>query len=404
MLDLVGFSEVTVAEQIAAKSALTRVLRHALAFLPDEDYRLIDTGDGAAVGFTSDPEYPLYAALAIDAAWDGAGAAGGARALRLGINLGPVQEQFDVNGRTTLIGDGINSAQRIMSFAEPGHILLSRSFCDSISRIAPEYLDRFEPLGTRADKHGRDHELFALRDAPGLFRALSARIADAGPAPLPRVIDVPAREAIVAPAPARPAIDAHAALPAAVPVPAPPRGGRRLRLPVVAALLLLCGVGGVLAWRGVARVGDAPAAATVPPPAAVKDVAAPATTEARRSPPPAPTPLPAAPLATDATAAPAAPAQPAATAVPATGPAAAPAPVAKSTAPAAAPRREAAPGGNANPPPGGSGNPVSSGTGSPAPGSRTKERAARCAVLLQKQSVGESLSADDRAELLRVCD
>src|SRR5215831_8906593 len=62
-VDLVGFSRTTVTEQIEVKRALTLMLRKTLAVVPPADYRLMDTGDGAAIGFLADPEHALYFAL-----------------------------------------------------------------------------------------------------------------------------------------------------------------------------------------------------------------------------------------------------------------------------------------------------------------------------------------------------
>ena len=57
--DLVGYSKGTAAEQYAAKATLSSVLRRNLATLPDVDYRIKDTGDGALIAFTSSPEHAL---------------------------------------------------------------------------------------------------------------------------------------------------------------------------------------------------------------------------------------------------------------------------------------------------------------------------------------------------------
>ncbi len=40
--------------------------------------------------------------------------------MRAGINLGPVRLVRDINSQPNIIGDGINVAQRVMSFAQPG--------------------------------------------------------------------------------------------------------------------------------------------------------------------------------------------------------------------------------------------------------------------------------------------
>ena len=177
-VDLVGFSRTTVTEQIEVKRGLIAMLRKTLSFVPAADYRLMDTGDGAAIGFLADPEHALYFALAIDARCCSGNAPGGlARgSLRIGINFGPVKEVFDVNDRPTLIGDGINSAQRIMSFAQPGQITVSHGFFDLVSRLAPEYSGLFEHVGAHDDKHGREHEVYVVSPAPQVLEKIRVRL------------------------------------------------------------------------------------------------------------------------------------------------------------------------------------------------------------------------------------
>jgi len=82
--------------------------------------------------------------------------------VRFGINLGAVKVVNDINNQKNIIGDGINVGQRIMSFAEPGQILVSRSYYEVVSRLTQEYAKLFHYLGTRADKHVRQHEIYAI--------------------------------------------------------------------------------------------------------------------------------------------------------------------------------------------------------------------------------------------------
>src|SRR6185369_387909 len=95
------------------------VLAHSLAGVETRDRVVIDTGDGAAIAFLDDPERALFAALAI---FDNVGEL----PVRMGINLGPVYLAKDINGQDNVIGDGINVAQRVMSFAQKRELLVSR--------------------------------------------------------------------------------------------------------------------------------------------------------------------------------------------------------------------------------------------------------------------------------------
>jgi hypothetical protein len=106
--------------------------------------------------------------------------------VRMGINLGPVKLLKDINNQVNLIGDGINVAQRIMSFAEAGQLLVSRSYYDIVSCLSQEYAQLFQYQGARADKHIREHDIYAvghtgLRSVPShhhLEKKASPAIAD----------------------------------------------------------------------------------------------------------------------------------------------------------------------------------------------------------------------------------
>lgn len=70
--------------------------------------------------------------------------------MRMGINLGPVKLLKDINNQLNLIGDGINVAQRIMSFAETGQLLVSRSYYDIVSCLSQEYAQLFQYIRIRS--------------------------------------------------------------------------------------------------------------------------------------------------------------------------------------------------------------------------------------------------------------
>jgi hypothetical protein len=86
----------------------------------------------------------------------------------MGINLGPVRLVKDINGQPNIVGDGINVAQRVMGFADPGQVLVSRSYYDAVSRLSQEYAGMFHYQGSRTDKHVREHEVYAI-GYPGDF-------------------------------------------------------------------------------------------------------------------------------------------------------------------------------------------------------------------------------------------
>jgi hypothetical protein len=162
-LDIVDYSQQPVNEQIQLKSRFNVILSEAIKYVAVNDRIILDTGDGAAISFLGDPEDALFAALSIRDAIVGEGSsAKPSLSTRIGINLGPVKLVQDINRQRNLIGDGINVAQRVMSFAEPGQVLVSRSYFEVISRLSQEYAKLFHYEGARADKHVREHQVYSV--------------------------------------------------------------------------------------------------------------------------------------------------------------------------------------------------------------------------------------------------
>jgi hypothetical protein len=165
-LDIVEYSRKPVVAQIGIKERFNSQLADCLKDIPLNDRIILDTGDGAAIGFLGDPEDALFVAMSLrdSLAAEKAGI-GTDLLIRMGINLGPVKILKDINNQLNLIGDGINVAQRIMSFAEPGQLLVSRSYFDVVSCLSQEYAQLFSYKGARADKHVREHDIYAVEQS-----------------------------------------------------------------------------------------------------------------------------------------------------------------------------------------------------------------------------------------------
>jgi len=162
-IDIVEYSKKPVNEQIRLKERFNALLIEAIRDISVSDRIILDTGDGAAVGFLGDPEDALFVAMTLrDSLRDDQNAAAPDLQIRMGVNLGPVKLLKDINNQMNLIGDGINVSQRIMSFAEPGQLLVSRSYFDIVSCLSQEYAELFQYQGTRADKHIREHDIYAV--------------------------------------------------------------------------------------------------------------------------------------------------------------------------------------------------------------------------------------------------
>jgi hypothetical protein len=156
----VAYSKRSVSEQQSTKYALERELRLALFGISKEDIIALDTGDGVAITFLNDIERAYSVAVELRKYLSASAPRRPVFEIRTGINLGPLKIVIDINERMNVIGDGINVAQRIMSFASPGQLLISSSYYDMMRMLKPEYERTFISAGRRWDKHARDHLVY----------------------------------------------------------------------------------------------------------------------------------------------------------------------------------------------------------------------------------------------------
>src|SRR5512135_3385329 len=175
-LDIVEYSKKSVSGQISLKERFNAFLSIAIRDVPVNDRIILDTGDGAAISFLGDISDALHAALSMRSSLLNEGVRMEPPLLvRIGVNLGPVRLVKDINGQPNIVGDGINVAQRVMSFSDPGQILVSRSYYDAVSRLSQEYAGMFHYQGSRTDKHVREHEVYAI-GYPGDFTSTQRKL------------------------------------------------------------------------------------------------------------------------------------------------------------------------------------------------------------------------------------
>ena len=161
-LDIAEYSKKPVSQQIQLKDRFNALIAESIRDIMPNDRIILDTGDGVAVNFLGDPEDALFVAMSLRESF--APQAGGPPILpaRIGVNLGPVRLVRDLNSQPNIIGDGINVAQRVMGFAQPGQILVSRSYYEVVSHISEGYTKLFKYEGSRTDKHVREHEVYSV--------------------------------------------------------------------------------------------------------------------------------------------------------------------------------------------------------------------------------------------------
>lgn len=189
-LDIIEYSKTPVYEQYEVKNQFNDFIGHALKDVAQNDRIIIDTGDGAAIAYMGSPEDALFMALSIrDGILKNNAVNLKTMSVRIGINLGPVRVVKDINGHPNIIGDGINVAQRIMSFAKPNQILVSRSYFEVTSRLTQEMSSMFDYSGMKQDKHVREHEVYSVKMDNDQFSDEASATPDAEPlaalSPLP---------------------------------------------------------------------------------------------------------------------------------------------------------------------------------------------------------------------------
>jgi class 3 adenylate cyclase len=162
-LDIVGFSKLPLADQQRQLDRLNTVTAASETFQKQkaQDALLVlPTGDGMALVFQNDLTAP--ARCAIDIAY-GLRSGTPPVPVRIGIHSGLVQPHLDLMGRENLVGEGINTAHRVMECAGEGHILVSGEHAHWLQALE-EWAPRLTDLGTAVVKHGLRLELFALTD------------------------------------------------------------------------------------------------------------------------------------------------------------------------------------------------------------------------------------------------
>ena len=196
-VDLVASSKKSIAEQTLAKRWLNTALLSAMRGVYPTDRIILDAGDGVAVSFFCDAGFALRVGLELLSSLGDLGSHGKTIEARIGINLGPVCLVQDVNGQNNIIGDGINAAQRVMSFARPGQVLVSRSYHNLLVGTSERYAGFFAYQGLRVDKHSREHEIYAVVATVGDLHKATTRAAQFMPLASAKSLSTPSKKSYI---------------------------------------------------------------------------------------------------------------------------------------------------------------------------------------------------------------
>lgn len=152
-MDIVGYSKLSINEQSSIQQRLNEIVRTTDQFrgsAATNKLIRLPAGDGMALVFLDNPEAPVRCALEISKK---VSQGHPPIPLRMGIHSGPVNEVRDVNDRRNIAGAGINLAQRVMAFADAGHILLSKRIADDLAQDN-RWRPHLHELGEIETKHG----------------------------------------------------------------------------------------------------------------------------------------------------------------------------------------------------------------------------------------------------------
>lgn len=158
-LEIIDYSKKTNAEQADIKNLLNGFIQHALIDIPQDDCVTIETASGAAIACSGPLEDALEDALFIsitirDEILKNNTHGSTPLYVQFGINLGAARLV-----KNSMVGEGIDEAQRIMSFANPNQILVSHVYFEMASKLTQEIAQMFE----KYEMHAHEHDVYAVR-------------------------------------------------------------------------------------------------------------------------------------------------------------------------------------------------------------------------------------------------
>jgi archaellum biogenesis ATPase FlaH len=165
-IDIVGLSSpnLSVRKQIEKIEFLNNFIISSEIFRKNSDKKVLPTGDGMAIGFTSNPEAPLNLSIQLhdklkkhNIGKDNESSL----AVRIGIASGPVFIVNDANNNQNIWGPGIIFARRVMDIGDNNHILIDGSLAHSLITLDDKYKEIIQYIGDYQIKHGQIIKLYS---------------------------------------------------------------------------------------------------------------------------------------------------------------------------------------------------------------------------------------------------
>jgi hypothetical protein len=163
-LDIIDYSVKSETEKLALKTYFDSIVNQAVADIPTQDRTIVDAVNGVAIACNGPLEDALEDALFISLTVRDEILKHNTQSttplyVQIGINLGPVIVVNDLAGKQSLIGDGLEDAQRVMCFANPNQILVTYDYYEKASQLTHEISQMFD----KYDVHTLEHDVYAVR-------------------------------------------------------------------------------------------------------------------------------------------------------------------------------------------------------------------------------------------------
>jgi archaellum biogenesis ATPase FlaH len=165
-IDIVGLSSpsLSVRKQIEKIEFLNNFVISSEIFRKNLDKKVLPTGDGMAIGFTSNPEAPLDLSIQLHTKLKKHNMGKdneSSLAVRIGIASGPVFIVNDANNNQNIWGPGIIFARRVMDIGDDNHILLDAGLAHSLLTLDDKYEEIIHYIGDYQIKHGQIIKLYS---------------------------------------------------------------------------------------------------------------------------------------------------------------------------------------------------------------------------------------------------
>ena len=158
-MEVIEFSKKTAAKQAEISALLNGFIQQAVIDIPQENIMIVDAPSGSAIACSGPLEDALEDALFIsinirDEILKHNAYSPTPLYVQFGVHLGDAREV-----KNAMVGEGVEEANRIMSFAYPNQILVSNVYFEMASKLTQEIAQMFE----KYDMHAHEHDIYAVR-------------------------------------------------------------------------------------------------------------------------------------------------------------------------------------------------------------------------------------------------